>query len=388
MREMNELFYQDAYIREFDTIVVSCKRGNKGYEVILDNTAFYPEGGGQPADRGWLNKISVIDVKRQNDIIIHFMQEPLMKGTCVHGVLDWQRRFDYMQQHSGEHILSGIIHKRYGYDNVGFHMNDHIVTVDFNGFISTEDAYAIEKEVNSCIWSNANSFERYPTKEELEYMDYRSKKEITGKVRLVEYPGADCCACCGTHVANTGEIGLMKILSIAKHKTGVRLEVVFGSRAMADYNTKHNLNSKISNMLSTKPYEIADAVEKVLQDTVSLKQRVQEIYEFYYKAKAENIPKDSKSVFLYEPHMTNLEIRRFCEFLLKNKVAQTAMIISKKADSYFNYVIGSREKDMKALGKTLNHELCGRGGGKVEMIQGSYQSDFEKIQAAYTKYLK
>ena len=388
MEEMNELFYRDEYAREFDAEVISCQKGKKGYEVVLSDTAFYPEGGGQPADRGTLGQVNVLDVKRRNGEILHITDAPLEPGMTVHGVLDWERRFDHMQQHSGEHILSGVVHAQFGYDNVGFHMNDEVVTVDFNGPITWEEAMELEDKVNAYIWTDAESRELYPSEEELKAMDYRSKIELKGKVRLVEYPGADLCACCGTHVAHTGEIGLMKILFVSRHKDGVRMEMLFGGRAMKDYDRKHLLNTEFSCRLSAKPYETGEALQRVLDEMNAMKFRMQAMNERYYAMRATSIPVGEPVIFFNEPGMSMVEIRKFCDYLISKGKVKTAMIISPKDKESVNYVMGSADLNMRDVGKLLNEKLHGRGGGRPEMVQGSFQAVAEAVEQAFRRAVK
>lgn len=388
MEGMNELFYRDEYAREFDAEVISCQKGKKGYEVVLSDTAFYPEGGGQLADRGTLGQVNVLDVKRRNGEILHITDAPLEPGMTVHGVLDWERRFDHMQQHSGEHILSGMVHAQFGYDNVGFHMNDEVVTVDFNGPITWEEAMELEDKVNAYIWTDAESRELYPSEEELKAMDYRSKIELKGKVRLVEYPGADLCACCGTHVAHTGEIGLMKILSVSRHKDGVRMEMLFGGRAMKDYDRKHLLNTEFSCRLSAKPYETGEALQRVLDEMNAMKFRMQAMNERYYAMRATSIPVGEPVIFFNEPGMSMVEIRKFCDYLISTGKVKTAMIISPKDKESVNYVMGSADLNMRDVGKLLNEELHGRGGGRPEMVQGSFQAEAEAVEQAFRRAVK
>lgn len=388
MEEMNELFYRDEHTREFDAEVISCQKGKKGYEVVLSDTAFYPEGGGQPADRGTLGQVNVLDVKRRNGEILHITDAPLEPGMTVHGVLDWERRFDHMQQHSGEHILSGLVHAQFGYDNVGFHMNDEVVTVDFNGPITWEEAMELEDKVNAYIWTDAESRELYPSEEELKAMDYRSKIELKGKVRLVEYPGADLCACCGTHVAHTGEIGLMKILSVSRHKDGVRMEMLFGGRAMKDYDRKHLLNTEFSCRLSAKPYETGEALQRVLDEMNAMKFRMQAMNERYYAMRATSIPVGEPVIFFNEPGMSMVEIRKFCDYLISTGKVKTAMIISPKDKESVNYVMGSADLNMRDVGKLLNEKLHGRGGGRPEMVQGSFQAEAEAVEQAFRRAVK
>ena len=211
---MNKLYYDSAYIKEFEAQVLSCQEGKKGWEITLSATAFYPEGGGQPADTGLLGNVRVTDVHEKDGQVVHYTDGPLPVGEMVRGVIDWDRRFQHMQEHSGEHLVSGLIHQRFGYDNVGFHMGTDEVTIDFNGVLEWGDLMAIEEKANGMIWENLEISAVYPEKDELDAMEYRSKKELTGAVRIVSIPGGDVCACCGTHVERTGEIGLVKFLSM------------------------------------------------------------------------------------------------------------------------------------------------------------------------------
>ena len=215
MSETRKLYYEDVYQKEFTAEVLECRETDRGYEVVLDQTAFYPEGGGQPCDLGTLNGISVVDVQEKGSEIVHYTEKPLETGSKVTGKIDWARRFDLMQQHSGEHIVSGLVHEAYGYDNVGFHMSSDVITVDFSGVLTETQLAEIEAETNQKIWENTPVEIFYPPKEELEKLSYRSKKELTGQVRLVRFPGSDLCACCGTHVTHTGEIGAVKTLPAA-----------------------------------------------------------------------------------------------------------------------------------------------------------------------------
>ena len=228
MSETRKLYYEDVYTKEFTAKVLECREGKKGYEIILDQTAFYPEGGGQPCDLGTLNDVEVLEVHEKNGEIIHYTKEAIEPGKEVTGKIDWDRRFDLMQQHSGEHIVSGLVHAAYGYDNVGFHMSSDVITVDLSGVLSETQLAEIEAETNRKIWENSEVEITYPSREELDKLDYRSKKELTGQVRLVRFPGSDLCACCGTHVTHTGEIGAVKILTVENFHEGIRLTMICG----------------------------------------------------------------------------------------------------------------------------------------------------------------
>lgn len=378
MDEMNELFYKDAYRKEFDSKVVSCAKGKKGYEVVLEDTAFYPEGGGQPGDHGTLGDAKVLDVHRKEGLVVHYTDKPLTVGSTVHGTIDWQRRFDFMQNHSGEHIYSGLVHKKFGYDNVGFHM-DKVVTVDFNGPMTMEDALAIEKKANDLIYRNVETKISFPTQEELKTIPYRSKIELTGKVRIVEFPGGDICACCGTHVARTGEIGLIKVLSLVNHKGGVRIELACGRWAMEDYDRIHDLNRDIAVRFSVKPYETVKAVEKMEKEVEDLRQKINEMNRRYFAMRKESIAPGKKAILLYEEAMAPMEIRKFCEYLTEQRAAEFCFVLSKKDGESLNYAIVSTGSDLKSLLKEWNSRLNGRGGGR-DIMQGSFRCPLEEVE--------
>ena len=229
--ETEKLYYTDPFLTTFTAKVLSCEAGKGGYLVTLDRTAFYPEGGGQPADHGTLGGIAVTDVHEKDGVVIHTVEKAVEIGENVTGRIDWARRFDHMQQHSGEHILSGILCRDYHCDNVGFHLGADTVTIDYNTDISWEEALAAEYQANQVIWADAPVEITYPSPAELEQLDYRSKKALTGKVRIVTFPEADCCACCGTHVLRAGQVGIIKVLSCQKFRSGVRMEILCGGRA-------------------------------------------------------------------------------------------------------------------------------------------------------------
>ena len=269
--ETTRLYYENVYIKEFEGKVLDCREEKNGYRIILDKSAFYPEGGGQPSDKGFLNEVEVLEVHEKDEELLHYTKEPLEAGTVVTGRIDWARRFDLMQQHSGEHMVSGLINAAFGYDNVGFHMGSDLITIDFNGMITAEQIAEIEKKANEKIWENAEVEITYPSPEELKELPYRSKKELTGKVRIVRFPGADLCACCGTHVTRTGEIGMVKLLSVVKFREGVRMEMLCGKRVLDYLNMVNEQNHEVSVKLSAKPNQTGQAVQRLLDENFQLK---------------------------------------------------------------------------------------------------------------------
>ena len=356
-----KLYYQDAHQAAFEARVVSCQPGKHGYDVVLDRTCFYPEGGGQPGDTGVLSGVRVTDTHERSGEIVHFCEQPLAVGQTVDGQIDYERRFEFMQLHSGEHILSGVIHRRFGYENVGFHMGADFVTIDFSGMLTQEDLSAVEAEANEWVWKNVPIEVTYPDAEALKTIPYRSKKELTGQVRIVTIPGADICACCGTHVSSTGEIGLIKIFSCVKFHDGVRLEILCGRRA--------------------KPLETAAAVRRLLDAEAAQKQRAAGLEEAVFAQKAQALA-GAGNVLLFEPAMNPDSLRRLTDLVMTACGGSAAIFAGSDTDGY-KYAVGEQDGDLRQLVKELNAQLHGRGGGKPFFAQGSVQSGRAEIEAFF-----
>ena len=264
--ETEKLYYQDPYLTAFTARVLSCEKSKSGWAVVLDRTAFYPEGGGQPADHGTLGAVQVTDVHETKGVIFHTCDGPVEIGTQVAGAVDWPRRFDHMQQHSGEHILSGLLCSLYHCDNVGFHLGADTVTIDYNAELTWEQVMAAEKAANEVIWQDTPVDITFPAPDALARLNYRSKKALTGQVRIVAFPGADCCACCGTHVRRAGEVGIIKVLSCQKFREGVRLEILCGSRAYRYLSQVYDQDRAVAQLLSVKPQDTLAAAERQAEE--------------------------------------------------------------------------------------------------------------------------
>lgn len=279
-----KLYDTDSHIREFEARVLACRevqgKGKKTcFAAELDQTAFFAEGGGQAADRGIIQssrgeELKVLDVQEKDGHILHYLEQPLAEGESIRGILDWEFRFDNMQQHSGEHILSGLCYAWKGYHNVGFHLGTEITTLDFDGPLTEEELKQLEERANRVVYQNQPVTITYPSPEELKQMDYRSKKELTGDVRIVRVGDYDLCACCAPHVMLTGEVGLIKIVRWENYKGGVRLSILCGQRALKDYDEKNRLIYQVAAGMSTKPEKIPSALEKHGREMTELKERV------------------------------------------------------------------------------------------------------------------
>ena len=380
---MEKLYYQVPYVREFQARVVSCLEGKAHtYEVELDRTGFYPEGGGQPSDTGYLNDIRVLEVHEKDGRIFHFTTEPVLEGTQVKGTVDWEKRYSNMQQHSGEHLLSGLIHHHFGFDNVGFHMGKDEVTIDFNGVLTMEQLEQMEERANDMIYENLPILEAWPSPEELKTIPYRSKKELTGEVRIIEIPGGDICACCGTHVRTTGEIGMIKVLGMIHYKGGVRISILCGKKALEDYRKKQKQVTDLSVLLSAKPEQVVEAVKKLKKDN-GMKDGIQNrLYQQLFALKLAHLPEAGSPLCLWEEELEPVQLRRLCTMLYEQGKGNRVLVCSGEEGQY-QYAMGSSICDMREMSKRMNERLNGRGGGSVQMAQGTFFAAREAIEDAW-----
>lgn len=377
------LFDNDAYATEFTAAVVSCEEvqeeGKSIYRIVLDQTLFFPEEGGQSPDLGTLNGIEVTDVQIKEDIIYHTAASYMEPGTTVSGKINWQHRFYNMQQHSGEHIFSGIVHKTYGYNNVGFHLSDQIVTMDFDGVLTEEQVAELEYKVNEAIVANVPVEVTYPSKEELAELDYRSKIEIEGQVRIVTIPGYDVCACCAPHVHRTGEIGMLKVMSLQNYKGGVRISILCGFRALEAFREKAKVITELSGVLTCGQEMLVDNVAKQKNTNQSLKSQLaaarQELMEYRLTA----IPAGQKDVIIFDRGMDANAMRNAINRLVKEHDGICAFFNGSDEEGY-NYIIGSQSVSCKEIANEMRQQLMARGGGSDVMIQGSVSARREDIE--------
>lgn len=382
-----KLFYEDSHMITFSAVVEACEKVGTYYEAVLDRTAFFPEGGGQTADTGVIDEKSVFDAQERNGVIYHKMKESLEVGKTVTGTIDWEERFSKMQQHSGEHIVSGLVHAAYGYDNVGFHMGKEAITIDFNGSLTKEQLLEIEKKANEAVVANLEIQVMYPSREELEKISYRSKIEIEGQVRLVTIPGHDACACCAPHVKKTGEIGLVKFIGLQNYKGGVRVSMLCGTRAIADYEEKSERMKQLSVLLSAPESEVLTEVERLKEEISAYKYDVAKWQQKVLEVKVQHVEEGQHLIVLFETDLEGNAPRELVNLLLDKKT-EVAMVFVQTEKGQYRYVIGSRTKDVRPYAKVLNEQFRGRGGGKPEMVQGSVCGEEEDITEMLKIYCK
>jgi len=384
--ETEKLYYRDPFLGEFTAVVLSCEEGKNGYQVVLDRTAFYPEGGGQPADHGMLGDAAVTDVREKDGVIFHTCQQAVETGQTVTGRIDWARRFDHMQQHSGEHICSGLICARFGCDNVGFHLGADIVTIDFNADISWEDLLEIEAQANDYIYKDVPIEIQFHRGAELEALEYRSKKPLEGDVRIVAFPGADCCACCGTHVLRSGQVGLVKFLSVQKFREGVRIELLCGKRALAYLSRTWEQNRMTAQLLSSKPEHTHNAVIKLQNQLSEASFRAAHMEEAAFAAIAKEYA-GAGDVLLFQPPMPPDSVRRLADAVAKSCGGLAAVFAGAGGPGHlckYNYaLVRSDSGDISPLVKSMNAALHGRGGGRNGFAQGSAETRQEEIASFF-----
>ena len=380
MVETKKLYYGDPFLRDFTARVVSCDETKGGYGVVLDQTAFYPEGGGQPADHGTLGGANVLDVHEKSGVITHLCDAPLAVDSEVRGGIDWARRFDHMQQHSGEHICSGLICARFHCDNVGFHMGADVVTIDFNAEIAWDALMEIERRANAYIYEDHAIDIRFYRGAELDAVEYRSKKPLDGDVRIVTFPDADCCACCGTHVSRSGQVGIVKFLSCQKFRDGVRIELFCGERAYRYLAATWEQNLHVAQALSAKPTESAAAVERLEAELGALKLRAAKLEAQVFAQVAARLTGEG-DVLLFEEEMSPDSVRKLCDAVMQTCGGRCAVFAG--ADGAWKYAVGQLDGDLRELVKQLNAALQGRGGGKPFFAQGSAGATRGEIEAFF-----
>ena len=380
--ETTKLYYEDPFLQGFTAAVTSCEEGKSGYLVTLDRTAFYPEGGGQPYDTGVLGEAKVLEVHDKNGVITHLCNKPLAVGASVEGKIDWARRFDHMQQHSGEHICSGLICERFRCDNVGFHMGTDTVTIDFNADISWEELMEIEEAANRYICEDHPIDIRFYRGAELDKVEYRSKKPLEGDVRIVAFPGADCCACCGTHVLRSGQVGLVKFLSVQKFREGVRIELLCGDRARRYLSACWEQSLHIGQALSVKPVASAAAVERLQSELGALKLRCAKLEESAFAQTAAQY-EGKGDVLLFEDEMSGDSLRKLCDAVANACGGRCAVFAG--TDGAYKYAIGHAGGELRDFTKKMNAALSGRGGGKPNFVQGSVGCDRAAIEAFFAE---
>ena len=376
-----KLYYIDSHLFDFEATVLDCRKTEKGWAAILDRTAFFPEGGGQPADTGFIASIPVTDVQEQGGEILHFCGEAPPMGAHLPCRVEREQRLVRMQNHSGEHIVSGLAHELYGCENVGFHMGEDCMTIDFDRELSWQQLMEVETLANRAVRDNLPVLCSFPEGEVLQTLEYRSKLDLTENVRIVEIPGIDRCACCAPHVERTGEIGLIKILDAERHRGGVRLSLCCGMLALKDYRVKQENIAAMSQALSAKRQETAEAVSRLLTEQQKNKERIAALSMELARLKAEDCPATEGNLCVFDNVLDEVALRELVNLLME-KCGGIAAAFSGSDETGYRYIMGSRHVDLRRCAKEINRLIDGRGGGKPQMIQGSAAAGARRIREA------
>ena len=376
------LYDRDAYAVTFEAAVTGCEKCEAGYEILLDRTLFFPEEGGQTPDRGVLDGQEVLDVQTKDGYIRHTVAGEIPVGKTVSGTIDFDYRFSNMQQHTGEHIFSGLVHGRFGYDNVGFHLSDREVTLDFNGLLTAEEAAEIECEANRVITRNLEIRALYPTRDEAAAIAFRSKIEIEEQLRLIEIPGVDLCACCAPHVRRTGEVGVLKVMMLQNYKGGVRIHILCGMRALRQMMFEHDRLTEIANYLTTSKEESFDAVKRLREEVMTLRAWKRKAEEERLAREVKELPDGLTDACLFTEGAEKNALQEAVNAMVKRFDGFCGVFSGNDADGY-QYVIGIREGNANDMGARLKEQFGARGGGKPAMIQGMVAAEAEKIRGLF-----
>ena len=380
------LYYLDSHCLRFSAVVTGCEPVGDGWAVTLDRTAFFPEGGGQPADTGQIGEAMVRDVQERDGEIWHYTDRPVAVGTAVEGDLDAEQRLRRMQNHSGEHIVSGWAHRLFAVDNVGFHMGADGMTVDFNRELTAEELRQLESAANETVCANVPIRCWFPAEDELHTLDYRSKKELSGAVRLVEIEGVDLCACCAPHVSRTGEVGLIKLLDAQRHRGGVRITLICGMDAYDVVCRMQQSVTAVSQALSVPREKIAEGVARQLSENARQKERIAALSLELVRLRAAAAESVEGNHVIFDDTLDEVALRELVN-LLMDKCGGLAAAFSGSDTGGYRYIIGSKHVDLRANSKAINAAISGRGGGRSEMIQGSCTADAATIRAALEKLI-
>ena len=375
---INQLYYKQPYMKNFKARVISCVSKDDVYEITLEETIFYPEGGGQPSDIGTIGECHISHVRKVGESIIHIGDTPLVEGIEYDAAIDWTRRFDHMQHHSAEHLLSGIAHKLYGADNVGFGIGEIHVTIDFNVELGREEIENLEALSNNAVVKNlpikTEYFDKPPE------FNYRSKKELAGTIRIVSIDDYDVCACAGTQLSSTGEIGIIKIVSFGNYKGGSRLYLLCGQRALKDYQMKQDNLHEISTFLSSKLHETTEHVKRLYDEKESLEFNLLAAKYEIVDMKSEKLLNSNEGgkMLVFEDGLSSEEMKRYI-VNLSDRFDMVAVFSGSDTTNGYQYAVTSSAHDLPTFIKDMNTKLNGKGGGKGTAF-GFISSDKNEIE--------
>lgn len=380
-----KLYDENSYIKEFEAVVVSCTKHDDYFEIILDKTAFFPTSGGQMGDSGYIEDAIVSEtyyLDKSETEIIHKTNKAFDVGTNVFCKLDFDKRYTKMQNHTGEHIISGIIHNMFGYENVGFHLsNDSYFTCDYNGYIDPSTLSQIEKEVNLVIYQEKKVKAYYP--DDISNLNYRSKKPIDGKIRIVSIEDTDMCACCAPHVSNTGEVGILKIIDAIKYKGGIRITCVCGLDAYLDYKRRVDTEKELSILLNSNEKELVSAVKDQFENINKLKSEVSKLKNQLFDSIVLSIPNNEKRHIQFFENYSMDDLRQFSNKVV-DKTNGTCLALS-ETEKGFLFILISKDLNVLDIKQNMQANLNRKCGGNSSMISGNILSSKDDITLWFSK---
>lgn len=379
--QTRKLYYEDCHLRRMTATVLSCEERGGKYRVILDATVFYPEGGGQAADTGTLGPVNVLDTREEGETVVHICDGPLAPGETVEGEICWEERFARMQQHTGEHMVSGLIHQLFGWHNTGFHMSSQDITIDLDGVIPPEALPELEAEVNRRVWEDLEVRCFVPSPEELERTFYRTKRALPWPVRIVQVPGTDSCACCGVHCARTGEVGLVKLFSSIPFRGGSRLVMACGGRALQLLNEAYGQNKLVSQAFSAKIRETGEAARRMNALLEERKLRIAQLERQLFAQTARSYAARG-DVLHFEEGLAPASVRELAD-MIADSCGGTAAVFSGTDEAGYSFCLVTRSGDLRERTKAMTAALGGRGGGKPNFQQGSVKCARADIEAFF-----
>lgn len=381
---MTERLYDNSKLTTFEATVTSCSPAGKYYELTLDKSAFFPEGGGQKGDVGLIDSVKVLDTYEKNGEVVHKCTAPIEAGMQVCGEVDADIRLRRMQNHSGEHLLMGLIHRKTGLENVGFHLGSDDVTLDLDGVIPTETLIECEFLANKAIAADLPVTISYPDSESLKTLEYRSKLEMTENIRIVTIEGVDVCACCAPHVASTGQIGIIKVLSAESYKGGTRLHILCGLDAFELIRNRMDELSAISRLLSAKPEKILEQTKRLIDENDALKRQLADIEQRKAARIISSLSNSTRGSFcVFTEGLNTASMRDIANEAVK--LTDGAAGIFCQNENGWNYIIASDSLPLRSMSAQINSALNGKGGGSDKMLQGSCMAERTAIEDVIKK---
>lgn len=377
-----KLYDQNSHQTQTTAKVVACEPAEGGFEVLLDQTVLFPEGGGQPSDTGWIDTARVLSCREEHGDVFHKVDRALTVGETVTVRLDWARRFDFMQQHTGEHLLSFAFYKLFEAANVGFHLALDYATIDFDKPLSREQIAEAELLANSCVWRNLPvTATFYASEEEVQSLPLRKHAEgLTAPIRIVSIEDADMCTCCAPHCALTGEIGSIFVLDAAGYKGGTRVTFLCGERALKRHRAEHDDLDAIGRRFSTARENAVSAVAKLSDEYGALKKRERELAKELNGFLATELHANAKQAGKYRVAVrlfSGMDAGRLKDLAQCAAEPGTISALFSETEGRLSYVLASGEKfplDVGELIPAVNAATGGKGGGRGTLAQGMAQS--------------